>query len=813
MTDLVDDRYQDLLDDLGLGVAQRADGLAVHRDAIGQSQSPVVLSLGERDSLVETQQVAVLAEVFDDHSQVVDEATELGRDGVQRLADQRLEAGQGHLDHTAESTRASRGWADPGDSPSLALTTLASMDAEPGSSGEDDRASHQIGRLLSGLNEAQHQAVTSNAAPLCILAGAGTGKTRVLTRRIARRVLADEIDPRRVLAVTFTRKAASELKDRLRQLGLRDSVHAGTFHSIAYAQVRQRWNELGVRPPELLDRKVGFVAQLLRTTDKVLPLDVVNEIEWAKATRVPAERYAEVAGRAGRRPPLDAQELADVYRRYEEEKLARRLVDFDDLLRLAIRDLSSDKEFAAARRWYLRHLFVDEFQDVNPLQFSLLRAWLGASSDLCVVGDPNQAIYGWNGADAGYLEHFEQHFPGGHTVDLSENYRSTPQILATANATLAAAGIPRITLRANAPDGPVPTIRECSDDRDEAAAVARAVRDSHSPATPWSHQAVLVRTNAQIPLLEQALRTTGIPCRSRGSGAFLDAPEVKEALRLLKRSRANFDVALADLQTWADEAISAAPGEAAALVNPERAANVEELVRLAGEYRSLDPDAATSGFLAWLRSTMYRDSADSAGDAVDIATFHSAKGLEWSIVHIAGVEDGLVPIGHARTSAARLEERRLFYVALTRAQRQLSCSWSRRRTFGTRTTERAPSPYLESVREAIDLCRLGQTPADWHDHLLRQREQLGGSVKGRSPRGGPELTPAERKLLDALKRWRLTSARAANVPAYVIFNDATLEAVVRSRPRNQTQLLELPGIGAVKAHRFGPELLRIVAEH
>lgn len=691
------------------------------------------------------------------------------------------------------------------------------MEAELGLSDEtgdeSDPASHKIAHLLSGLNEAQHEAVTTEAAPLCILAGAGTGKTRVLTRRIARRVLADEIDPRRVLAVTFTRKAASELKDRLRRLGLRDSVHAGTFHSIAYAQLRQRWNERGVRPPELLDRKVGFVAQLLRSTAKALPLDIVNEIEWAKATMVPADRYEEAAGRAGRRPPLDAAELAGIYRRYEEHKQARRLVDFDDLLGLAVRDLSSDKEFAAARRWYLRHLFVDEFQDVNPLQFSLLEAWLGGSGDLCVVGDPNQAIYGWNGANARYLEHFDQHFPGGHTVTLSENYRSTPQILATANATLAAAGIPRISLRAAASDGAIPTIRECADDQHEAAVVAREVRDSHGPATPWSHQAVLVRTNAQIPLLEQALRAAGVPCRSRGSGTLLDTPEVKDALRILKSSRASFDVALADLQAWADESTSIPPGEAAELLNPERLANVEELIRLASDYRSLDTDADTPGFLAWLRSTLYRDSVDSGGDAVDIATFHSAKGLEWSIVHIAGVEDGLVPIRHARTSSARLEERRLFYVALTRAQHQLSCSWSRRRTFGTRTAERVPSPYLDSVREAIELCRLGQIPADWHDHLHRQRELLAQPVKAGSAGAGPGLAPADRKLLDALKRWRLTNARAAKVPAYVIFNDRTLEAVARSRPRSRSQLLELPGIGAVKAHRFGPELLQIVAEH
>jgi DNA helicase-2/ATP-dependent DNA helicase PcrA len=247
--------------------------------------------------------------------------------------------------------------------------------------------------LLDGLNDAQTAAVTSSATPLCILAGAGSGKTRVLTRRIAWRAATDSLDPRHVLALTFTRKAAGELTQRLRQLGLQDQLAAGTFHGVAYAQLRGRWAERGIEPPTLLDRKVGFVARLLPSSRAQVPaMDVVAEIEWAKARLVAPDRYAEEAERAGRRPPMSGDEVARVYARYEEQRRRSRLVDFDDLLRVCARDLLADPDFAAAQRWRFQHVFVDEFQDVNPLQQSLLDAWLGDRLDLCVVGDPNQAI-------------------------------------------------------------------------------------------------------------------------------------------------------------------------------------------------------------------------------------------------------------------------------------------------------------------------------------------------------------------------------------------------------------------------------------
>jgi DNA helicase-2/ATP-dependent DNA helicase PcrA len=662
--------------------------------------------------------------------------------------------------------------------------------------------------LLEGLNPEQRDAVVSEAAPLRILAGAGSGKTRVLTRRIAHRSATGVADPRHVLALTFTRKAAGELNARLRALGLRDAVAAGTFHAVAYAQLRTRWAERGITPPTLLDRKIGFVARLLpRRADAIQPIDVVSEIEWAKARDLAPDAYVKAAAAAERRSPIPAATVAELYDRYEREKHDKRVVDFDDLLSLARRALTSDAEFAAAQRWRFRHVFVDEFQDVNPLQFALLRAWLGDRTDLCVVGDPNQAIYAWNGADADYLVRFAHHFPGGQTVELRRNYRSTPQILASAGAVLAAgrlAGEPLLAQRGN---GPLPRVRDYPTDVAEAAGVARAVRDARRPGSTWSAQAVLVRTNAQIPMLEDALRRAGIPHRTRGGG-LLARPEVKSAVNALRRSRAPLAAALADLEldNDADAPLDLADGEP-----DDRHANIAELVRLGHDHLAIDPNATPASFVQAITTTIGADQIGGGGDAVELTTFHAAKGLEWPIVHLAGLEHGLVPIGHAKTPEALAEEQRLLYVAITRAEDVLSCSWAEQRTFGTRKVARTPSAWLARI----------QSPDD-RGHLSREvtaKRAAGERARVRSGRGSaPGVTAAplvapDDPLLVALKAWRTTTAKAANVPAYVVFADATLEAVAHKRPTNRTALLALPGLGPVKAERYGEKLLELVEQH
>ncbi|MFP4513555.1 MAG: UvrD-helicase domain-containing protein [Acidimicrobiales bacterium] len=682
-------------------------------------------------------------------------------------------------------------------------------------------------QLLDDLNAAQRAAVTSDAAPLCILAGAGSGKTRVLTRRIGHRVLTGSADPRHVLALTFTRKAAGELNSRLRALGLRDAVAAGTFHSVAYAQLRSRWADKGITPPTLLDRKVGFVARLV--PKHVQPIDVVGEIEWAKARRITPDTYVDDAARAARTPPLDPLVVADCYARYEATKRDRRMVDFDDLLRLAIRDLTNDREFAAAQRWRFRHLFVDEFQDVNQLQFDLMCAWLGDRDDLCVVGDPNQAIYAWNGADARYLSEFERWFPHSEQVELADNYRSSPQILAAANAVLAPSRPRSSPLRANRPGGPLPVVSRHATDADEATAVARAIRDRHRPGARWSSQAVLVRTNAQGVLIAESLQAAGIPHRVRGGTALLDQAEVKTALAGMRRHHGPFAAAAADLAATIDDTDPAADptsepagagrgatdGDVSDAV-AQRRANLEMLLRLADDYQRIDPTPTAPAFIEWLRTTVGSDQPDR--DAVDITTFHAAKGLEWPVVHLAGLEQGLVPIGHARTDAALAEERRLFYVAVTRAEHELVCTWAQQRIFGQRTRSREPSPYLDALELAATQ-GADTTPVDWSSFIRAERAKLAATdppaarSRGRARAPAADLDEHDAAVFEALRSWRFTKARAANVPAYVIFNDATLAAIAHSRPRSPRELLALPGIGPVKAERHGHDVLSVLADH
>ena len=656
--------------------------------------------------------------------------------------------------------------------------------------------------LLDGLTEAQSAAVTSDGAPLVILAGAGSGKTRVLTRRIAWRVAQGDADARRVLALTFTRKAAGELRNRLSQLGVRDQVAAGTFHALAYAQLRQRWADRDITPPALLKRKVPLVAEIRgRVRDAAVPhIDLVSEIEWAKARLVSPERYEDEVTRIGRTTPIAPTPMAALYAKYEEEKKRRRLVDFDDLLLLCARALRDDSEFAASQRWRFRHLFVDEFQDVNPAQAALLEGWRGGSDDLCVVGDPNQAIYAWNGAEPTYLTTFAEREPGTTVVRLDDSFRSTPQILAVAAAVL---GDSDPGLRAHRADGRLPLVRSHANERIEATAVARSVRDRRRPGTAWSRIAVLARTNAQLVIMEEALRAADVPYRVRGGSPFLDRPEVADALAGLRRRPGSF----AERLSWLNDTVLEDTDDTPAAA--ERRGNVGEVVRLGHEYTAAGGVPTVEGFLAWLDATMRGDNGPGTeADGVELATFHAAKGLEWPVVFLVGLERGLVPIGHAKTPEAEAEERRLLYVAVTRAEDELHCSWARERTFGDRALKRAPSPWLDDISLALEALQQGMRPADLRERIAAERRRLAElPTPGRTV--GENADPA---VLDALKAWRRVAAKAAGVPAYVIFHDTTLAAVAEARPASREALLRLPGLGPVKAARYGDDLLRVVRE-
>ena len=645
--------------------------------------------------------------------------------------------------------------------------------------------------LLLGLNEEQREAVTTETMPLAIHAGAGSGKTRVLTHRIAWRSLTGEIDPRRVLALTFTRKAASEMRSRLRRIGMRDQVAAGTFHSVAYAQLRTWWRENDRKEPELLVRKMGFVAPLLpRDHRATAALDVIGEIEWAKARRIRPGAYPDAAEAAGRTPPLPLPSIARIFQDYEDLKDSRRMVDFDDLLDLCRSAMSTDRRFADAQRWRFRHLFVDEFQDVNPLQFMLLTSWLDGRPDLCVVGDPNQAIYAWNGADADYLNRFTTHFPGAAVVRLRQNYRSTPQVLRTAAAVL----VGQDPMLSNRGPGPDPVVEQYEDHEAEARGVVRRIRDLKGPDGRWSDHAILVRTNAQTEPMLAALRSANVPFRTRAGSGLLDRADVKAQLKALGRSDSPVADRMADLRTVE---LSADTGD-----DPERdtgrAAAFAEIRRMADEFLSLDPGGTGRGFVAWVWS-QGRAMADDSTDAVEVSTFHAAKGLEWPIVHVAGLEQGLVPIGHARDAGARAEERRLLYVALTRAEDRLFLTWAARRSFGTRSSTRTPSMWLPDLEAAIaGLDRpLGRAEGARRVAAIRERTS--------------RAALPDHPVVTALRDYRSTAARAANVPPYVVFNDATLIDLITTWPSTVGELLGITGIGPTKADRHGAAILAILA--
>jgi DNA helicase-2/ATP-dependent DNA helicase PcrA len=540
-----------------------------------------------------------------------------------------------------------------------------------------------LGRVLGGLTESQHIAVTSDAAPLCVIAGAGSGKTRVLTRRVARRILDGSGDADRTLVLTFTRKAADELKKRLRRLEV-PAVHAGTFHAVAYAQLRRHWSDQGRKFPALVDSPTRFVKKLLaesshRNPEQSLVTSVCNEISWARAKVLSAEDYPAAAKRA-RRSSVDLDLVATIYADYSVTKERRGVIDLDDLIEKCADLLEHDESFASAQRWWYRHFFVDELQDLNPAQWRLLTAWLGDRDDLFVVGDPLQAVYGWNGADKNLLGEIVELLPGTAVLRLDDNHRCSPNVVEVARAVLGTQEGPSRIRSTHDDTGRVPLIRDFEDDMSEATEVARWLRECHRPGSGWSSLAVLARTNSRLDSVEVALKRAGIPAVRRG-GAQRQQHAAIAALRSMRRDT-RLRAALADL-----------------------AAELDDLDWLASEIDEIcaeSPDADVGQFLLWRAAVS--DAEDGGGsaelDAVQLATFHRAKGLEWHAVAVVGLEAGMVPIAHATRSSELEEERRALYVALTRAEVDLWCSWAKTRSVNDRTWTCEPSPYLAAMRTA-----------------------------------------------------------------------------------------------------------------
>lgn len=682
--------------------------------------------------------------------------------------------------------------------------------------------------LLRGLTAAQLEAVTSTAQPLCVLAGAGAGKTRVLTRRVAYRCRTATAQARHVLVVTFTRKAAGELVERLEHSGMSEKVTAGTFHSIAAAQLRRRWADRGQQAPALLERKSRLLGPVVSSRPRLEGADLgalAGEIEWAKSRLVTPSDYEAAAAAARRSPPAPAGEVAALFARYEHEKRRRGLLDFDDLLSECAAAMEADAEFAAAQRWRWRHLFVDEFQDVNPLQHRLLTAWLGSSLDLCVVGDPNQSIYGWNGSDPRLLAGFSQAWPSSEVVHLGDNHRCSPQVVLAASRVLAGGasgeGPGGTRPRSTRPDGPEPRVRAYSSELAEAEGVAFELRRARRDAMAWSDMAVLVRTNAQLATLRPALQAAGIPFWDPNGAALLEHPAARAALAELRAApRRNAQAAAADIEDMA----ASAPDEDAASV-------LGAVAQLSRQYLRMLGTGDAADLLGWLSTAAGGDPPAPRSEAVTLCSFHRAKGLEWQAVWLCGLERGLVPVAQTSGTEAEAEERRLLYVACTRASEVLRCSWSEQRSIAGRLLRRQPSPWLGLIasteadtgtaRGGDQRNRRGRAggeaghPVPFEACVREARSTLAhgrGRVQGRLlsplPLGWPEPAP---ELIGALDSWRRQVARGSGVPAQAVLHDRTLEALASLRPSTTDELLKVPGIGPVKATRFGERLIEVVA--
>jgi len=674
--------------------------------------------------------------------------------------------------------------------------------------------------VLAGLDPAQVEAVRITRGPLVVHAGAGSGKTRVVSHRVAYAVATGAVDPRRVLVVTFTDKAAGEMVTRLRSLGL-PGIAARTFHAAALAQLRHFWplHHDGEPAPAVLDSKIPIVGRLARalpggyrfTTAK----DLADEIEWAKSRRLRPATYAREAG--DRMPPIPVELFVRLWADYEREKDRAGRLDFDDMLTRTVELLEADAGVAETVRARYGWFSVDEYQDTNPLQQRLLELWLGDRDDLCVVGDEDQTIYTFAGATSAFLTGFTDRFPAAREVTLDRNYRSSPEVLALANRLLAAAGR-RKRLVATQPAGPRPTIRRCADGEAELALLLTTIRRLVEGGTPPAEIAILVRMNAQVPPLEAALTKAGIAFRVRGQ-RFFERAEVREALRLLRRLPvATRGLAVVDaLEARLREDLGFDPdGPFAGAEARERTAALALVLEIAREGVAAQLDVDARALLAEFDARAASEAAGS-GDGVNLLTLHRAKGLEWDAVLLPGLEEGTLPIRQAADDDEALaEERRLLYVGLTRARRHLALSWAELRIgSGDRESRRRPSRFLR----ALEAGHLGSAPTAPGSAGRSAARPRGGRAARVTVLPGPAVAaphagrPTDGALMADLRAWRAARARADEVPAYVVAHDALLAAIVEQRPDSPATLRRVKGMGPAKLERYGDEILAILGRH
>ena len=697
----------------------------------------------------------------------------------------------------------------------------------PRSRPADPSAPGRADSLLEALDPDQREVAEHLEGPLCVLAGAGTGKTRAITYRIAHGVAAGAYQPTQVLAVTFTARAAGEMRSRLADLGV-PGVQARTFHSAALRQLTYFWpTAIGGRRPEIQPYKAPLVGAAARrlglATDRATVRDLAAEVEWAKVTLTLPEDYAQAATAAGR-TGVAGQEpatIAQVLTLYEEAKTERGVIDFEDVLLLQIGILLDREDIASQVRSQYKHFVVDEYQDVSPLQQRLLDLWLGRRRQLCVVGDVSQTIYSFTGATPAFLTGFAGRYEGARTVRLSRDYRSTPQVVSLANRVLAGSRrggghlrLPAgaVELIAQRPSGPAVRFETHDDDVSEAQGVVAQVQRLRAEGVPLSQIAVLYRTNSQSEVIEQALASAQIGYLVRGGERFFERDEVKRAMAvILGAARTEKDSLTGELghdarMVLAREGWSAEPPAARGAVR-ERWDSLNALVALADEMaaaRGADLDAF---------HTELRERADAQNapvvDGVTLSSLHAAKGLEWDAVLLVGACEGLLPISLAEGQAAIEEERRLLYVGVTRAREHLVISYARARSAGGRAS-RKPSRFLEGIwpQATTEGGRPGRGRGSGGQEGLSSRE--------RSKRAAADFEansdPATLALFEELRTWRGRVAKERSRPAYTVFADATLRDIAEVKPVSLPQLSLIRGVGATKLQDYGAEVLAVVRE-
>ena len=533
--------------------------------------------------------------------------------------------------------------------------------------------------ILEALDNEQRAVALATRGPVCVIAGAGTGKTRAITHRIAYAAAIGTMDPHKVLALTFTARAAGEMRTRLRSLGV-PSVAARTIHAAALKQLTFFWPQVfGGRTPDLLTTKSGFLTEAIKRaqlqgelsiTSRDLLRDIATEIEWAKVSQVAPSDYLSESLKRTVKPRINPEQLAKVYTAYESVKHQERAIDFEDVLLLTTAMIEEEREVRERVQDQYRFFTVDEYQDISPLQQRLINAWLGSRQELCVVGDPAQTIYSFAGATPVFLNSFTQRFPEAEVVRLTTGYRSTPEIIFTANSILRKGAMGNELVAIN-DHGSKPTISAYNDEAAEIAGIVRDITQLISEGTPAQEIAVLARTNNQLNGLEKAMNAANLPYQVRNTERFFERKEVRDFLKQVRTA----SVIPTEGVSWLDELRTLAqPFLTGGAID-----GIAALLHLA---RELDGD---SGFTPKNLRTYLREVEDRVQQnnpptmpVTTLATLHAAKGLEWERVFLMGVSDGILPLENNSTTGDQAsidEERRLFYVGITRAKSDLRLSY------------------------------------------------------------------------------------------------------------------------------------------